>query len=48
VPGARMVRMAMRDQGLFDRTGRIDVKAAGLATHTRRRRDQDIFRAHRD
>jgi hypothetical protein len=48
VPGARMVRMAMRDQGLFDRTGRIDVEATGLATHTRWRRDQDIFRAHRD
>src|SRR5262249_58146440 len=48
VPGTRMVRMAMRDQGLFDRAGRIDVEAAGLATHTRRRRDQDIFRTHRD
>jgi hypothetical protein len=24
------------------------VKATGLATDTRRRRDQDIFRAHRD
>jgi hypothetical protein len=24
------------------------VEATGLATHTRWRRDQDIFRAHRD
>ena len=48
VPGTRMVGVAMRDEGLFDRTGRIDVEATGLATHTRWRRDQDIFRAHRD
>jgi hypothetical protein len=42
-----MVGMPMRDQGFFDRPGRIDVKAAGLAAHARWRRNQDIFRTHR-
>ena len=31
--GARMIGMPMRDQGLFNRPGRIDMKAAGLAAH---------------
>jgi hypothetical protein len=37
----------VRDQGLFDGTRRIDVKAAGLAAHARWRRNQDIFGTHR-
>ena len=36
--GARMVGMAMRDQGLVDRPGRVDMKAAGLAADAGRRR----------
>ena len=46
MPGPGVVGVAMRDQGLVDRAGRIDMKAAGLATNTRRRRNQDIFCAH--
>ena len=45
--GARMVGMAMRDHGLLDRPGRVDVEAAGLAAHAGGRRQQDVFGTHR-
>src|SRR5262245_3047758 len=45
--GARVVGVAMRDQGLFDRARRIDMEAAGPAADARWRRNQDIFRTHR-
>ena len=44
--GARMVGMAMRDQRLLDRPGRIDMEAAALAAHAGRGRQQDVFGAH--
>ena len=47
VPGARVVGMAVGDQGLLDRAGRIDVEAAGLAAHAGRGRDEDVFGTHR-
>ncbi len=47
MPGARMVGVAMRDQGLFDGPRRVNMETAGLAAHTRRRRNQDIFGTHR-
>jgi hypothetical protein len=46
VAGARMVGMAVRDDGLVDRPRGIDEEAAGLATHARRRRHQEVFGTH--
>ena len=45
--GAGVVGMAVRDQRLLDRPGRIDVKAAGLAADAGRGRNQDVFGTHR-
>ena len=45
--GPRVVGMAVRNQGLLDRAGRIDVEAAGLAADPGRGRDEDVFGAHR-
>ncbi|HEY7600083.1 MAG TPA: tetratricopeptide repeat protein, partial [Candidatus Limnocylindrales bacterium] len=44
--GAGVVGMAVGDHGLVHRPGRVDVKAAGLAAHARRRRHQHILRTH--
>lgn len=41
-----MVGMAMRDEGLVDRTGGIDVKTAGLAADAGRRRQEQVFGTH--
>jgi hypothetical protein len=48
VPCARMIGVAMCDQGLFNRASRVNMEAAGFAAHTRWCRNQDIFRTHRD
>ena len=40
VPGARVVGMAVGDDGLVHRLGRVDMKAAALAAHAGRRRQQ--------
>ena len=47
VAGPGMVGMAMRDQRLVDRTGRVDVKAAGLAADAGRCRQKQVFGTHR-
>ena len=47
VAGARVVGMAMGDQRLLHRPGRVDVEAAGLAAHAGRRRHENVFGAHR-
>ena len=46
VAGARMIRMAVRDQRPFHRPHRIDVKAAGLAAQACGGRHQDVLGAH--
>ena len=45
--GARMVGMAVRDQRLFDRPGRVDVEVAELAAHAGGRRRENVFGTHR-
>ena len=46
VAGARMIGMAVRDQRLVDRPGRIDVEAAGLAADAGRGRNENVFGTH--
>src|ERR1700732_2795695 len=41
-----MIGMAVRDHGLVDRPGRIDMEAARLATEAGRGRQQNVFGAH--
>jgi len=47
VAGLRVIGVAVRDKGSVDGAGRIDMEATRLATHARRRRNQDIFGPHR-
>ena len=47
VAGPRVVGMAVGDERLLHRPGRVDVKAAELAAHARWRREEDVFRPHR-
>ena len=46
VAGAGMVGMGVGDQRPLHRPRRVDVKAAELAAHAGRRRQQDVFRSH--
>ena len=46
VTGARVVGMTVRDEGLVDRSRRIDMEAAELAAHAGRRRHEDVFGTH--
>ncbi len=41
-----VIGVAVGDHGLVDRPRRIDMEAAGLAAHARRRRRQKLFGAH--
>jgi len=47
MPRARMVGMAVGDQGLFDRAGRIDMESPRLAADPGRGGDKDVFGTHR-
>jgi len=42
----RMVGVTMRNHGFVNRTCRIDVESAELATHTIWRRQNDVLRPH--
>ena len=47
VSRSSMVGVAVRDQGLLDRPGWVDMEAAGHAAHARGGGNEDIFGTHR-
>ena len=44
--GTRMIGMTVGNHGPVHRTGGIDMKAAALAAHAGRRREENVFEAH--